>query len=118
LGPDDVLFVDTTHTVKVGGDVNRVILDVLPTLAPGVHVHIHDIYLPWEYPREFLAERSFYWAEQFLLQAFLAFNDRFEILFGTHALVRRYPDRIRTLIPGTGRGVSPSAFWFRRVGAG
>jgi hypothetical protein len=46
LQAGDILFVDTTHTVKIGGDVNRVILDVLPRLAPGVLVHFHDIFLP------------------------------------------------------------------------
>jgi hypothetical protein len=110
----DILFVDTTHTVKIGGDVNRIILDVLPTLAPGVHVHVHDIYLPWEYPREFLVERSFFWAEQYLLQAFLALNREFEILFGNHALYRGFPDRIGKLIPTAGPRINPSGFWLRR----
>ncbi len=49
--PGDILFVDTTHTVKLGSDVNFIILDVLPRLAPGVIVHFHDIFLPFEYPR-------------------------------------------------------------------
>ena len=51
LGRDDILFVDTTHTVKTGGDVNRIVLELLPRLAPGVLVHFHDIFLPYEYPR-------------------------------------------------------------------
>jgi predicted O-methyltransferase YrrM len=116
LGPGDLLFVDTTHTVRIGGDVNRVILEILPRLAPGVIVHIHDIYLPWEYPREFLTERRFFWAEQYLLQAFLAFNDEFRTLFSTHALKRSFPAEIATLIPSASASHRPAAWWLQRVG--
>jgi hypothetical protein len=115
LRAGDFLFVDTTHTVKIGGDVNRLVLDVLPRLVPGVWVHFHDIFLPWEYPIEFFTELGFSWAEQYLLQAFLAFNPEFEIAFGTAALAREYPDEIRELIPRAATAVRPSAFWIRRV---
>lgn len=102
----DVLFVDTSHTVKAGGDVNRIILDILPTLAPGVWVHFHDIFLPYEYPREWLTEKQLYWAEQYLLQAFLAFNEEFEVRLACHALARA----------GHLTG-APAAFWLQRVPA-
>ena len=80
LGSGDVLFVDTTHTVKVGSDVNHILLEVLPRLAPGVVVHLHDIFLPYEYPKVWLEDYGLYWTEQYLLQAFLAFNSGYEIL--------------------------------------
>jgi hypothetical protein len=115
LKAGDMLFVDTTHTVKIGGDVNRVVLDVLPLLKPGVYVHFHDIFLPWEYPKAFVLERRFYWAEQYLLQAFLAFNGEYEVLFGTHALKRVYPEAVEELVPSAARSRWPSAFWLRRV---
>jgi hypothetical protein len=116
LRAGDLLFVDTTHTVKVGSEVNRIILEVLPALAPGVLIHIHDIYLPWEYPREYLEERNFFWSEQYLLQAFLAFNDDFEILFGAHALARKFPDRLTALLQSGALGRHTSGFWLRRSG--
>ena len=50
LGDGDVLFIDTSHTVKTGGDVPWIFEEVLPRLAPGVVVHIHDIFLPGDYP--------------------------------------------------------------------
>lgn len=115
LEAGDLLFVDTTHTVKVGGEVNRIILEILPLLAPGVLIHVHDIFLPWEYPKEFMTERRFFWAEQYLLQAFLAYNDEFEILFSAHALQRLYPTRVSRLVPSAGRETRPAAFWLRRV---
>jgi hypothetical protein len=114
LAAGDLLFVDTTHTVKIGSDVNRVILDVLPGLAPGVLVHFHDIYLPYEYPIEFYTELGFSWAEQYLLQAFLALNRDFEILFGNAALAREHPAEIAEVVPSAAGSARPSAFWIRR----
>ncbi|MGI8557685.1 MAG: class I SAM-dependent methyltransferase [Solirubrobacteraceae bacterium] len=114
LRSGDLLFVDTTHTVKIASDVNRVILDVLPVLAPGVIVHFHDIFLPWEYPREFLERRRFFWAEQYLLQAFLAFNGEFEVLFSAHGLQREHPREIAELIPGGDGAPASAALWIRR----
>lgn len=109
LREGDVLFVDTTHTVKAGSDVNRLILDVLPRLAAGVLVHIHDIFLPYEYPREWLEDMRLYWAEQYLLQAFLSGNDGWDVVLAAHALARAG----RVL-----RG-RPSGFWMQpRAAAG
>lgn len=118
LAAGDFLFVDTTHTVKLGSDVNYVVLDVLPALAPGVVVHFHDVFLPWEYPRVWLEERGYYWSEQYLLQAFLAFNDEFEVLLPAHAAAREHPERLAAAVPGfspaPGRPIAPAAFWIRR----
>ena len=114
LRSGDLLFVDTTDTVKIAGDVDRIVLGVLPVLAPGVFVHFNDIYLPWEYPREFVIDRRFFWAEQYLLQAFLVFNEEFEILFSTHALDRRRRDALAELVPDA-LGARPAALWLRRT---
>lgn len=113
LESGDILFVDTTHTVKVGGDVNFLVLEVLPVLRPGVVVHFHDIFLPWDYPREWIA-RGMYWAEQYLLQAFLAFNPAFETLFAAHYVSRQVPDRLRAVVPSFRSRTAPGAFWIRR----
>ena len=115
LGPSDLLIVDTTHTVKMGGDVNHVVLDVLPRLAGGVLVHFHDIFLPWEYPRKWAEDYGLYWSEQYLLQAFLSLNKEFEILCALYALARRRPDSLRELVPSWRDGAVPGAFWIRRV---
>lgn len=114
LQAGDVLFVDTTHTVKLGSDVNFVVLDVLPVLAPGVIVHFHDIFLPWEYPRQWFETMQYYWAEQYLLQAFLAFNDAFEVLLPAQAIAREQPERLAEVVPSFAGGASPGAFWLVR----
>lgn len=115
LEPGDILFVDTTHTVKAGSDVNHIVLEVLPRLAPGVLVHLHDIFIPFEYPRVWLEDFGLYWAEQYLVQAFLAMNPGYEVLWSSAALARlRRSELAGALAPG----VPPeggSAFWIRRV---
>jgi predicted O-methyltransferase YrrM len=114
LASGDLLFVDTTHTVKLGGDVNDIVLRVLPLLAPGVVVHFHDIFLPYEYPRFFFERFGLYWAEQYMLQAFLAFNSAFEVVCGVHALGRDEGSRMAAA-GYVKRGETGSAFWMRRV---
>lgn len=113
LTDGDVLFVDTTHTVKAGSEVNRLILEVFPMLNPGVLVHIHDIFLPYEYPRGFF-ESQCYWQEQYLLQALLAENPNFEVLLPLAALARERPELISALMPWHEPPFGPGAFWIRR----
>lgn len=113
LEAGDLLFVDTSHTVKLGGDVNRIVLDLLPLLAPGVIVHFHDIFLPYPYSRAHLEDAHF-WTEQYLLQAFLSGNGSWEILIGAHAIARAHPERLAMAIPSFAQGVNPGAFWIRR----
>jgi hypothetical protein len=113
LRDGDILFVDTTHTVKLASDVNRIILGILPLLAPGVVVHFHDICLPYEYPRYLFEDYALYWTEQYLLQAFLAMNPSFDVLYATNALCRdRRPEVERAGLAGPGE--SGSSFWIRR----
>jgi hypothetical protein len=114
LEAGDVLFVDTTHTVKLGSDVNYVVLDVLPTLVPGVIVHFHDIFLPWEYPREWFESMDYFWAEQYLIQAFLAFNEDFEVLVPANAVAVEHPERLAQAVPSFVPGRRPGALWLRR----
>jgi hypothetical protein len=79
LESGDILFVDSTHVSKVGSDVNRLFFDVLPALRAGVHVHIHDVFYPFEYPKEWIyGGRS--WSELYLLRAFLQYNEAFRIV--------------------------------------
>jgi hypothetical protein len=116
LESGDILFVDTSHTVKLAGDVNRIVLEVLPRLKPGVWVHFHDIWLPFEYHENLVRLMKLYWNEQYLLQAFLSMNPAYEVVFGTRAVAGQQPDRFDALVPGfAGREKYPSSFWLRRV---
>jgi len=88
LNENDILFIDSTHTVKTGGDVVYEINEILPRLKRGVYVHIHDIFLPFEYPKSWHSV-PYFWAEQYLVQAFLQFNDSFEIVWASHFMHRK-----------------------------
>jgi len=79
LGEGDLLFIDSSHTVRPGGDVNFLVLEVLPRLKPGVIVHIHDIYLPYDYQRD-TCETFFHWTETSLVRAYMTHNPKVEIL--------------------------------------
>jgi len=114
LEAGDVLFVDTTHTVKLGSDVNFVVLEVLPLLAPGVVVHFHDVFLPREYPRVWVEDLGLVWAEQYLLQAFLAMNSGYEVLMSVNALAAEHPDVLGGAIRSWRLRGMPGAFWIRR----
>jgi hypothetical protein len=116
LDAGDVLFVDTTHTVRTGGDVTHIILEILPRLAAGVTIHFHDIFLPYEYPREWVVDLRVAWAEQYLLQAFLAFNTNFEIVMPNYAVARAAPDTLKELVSSFDPdSVRPGGFWIKRI---
>jgi len=114
----DILFIDSSHLVRIGGDVLYQLCEVVPRLKPGVCVHFHDISLPKPYPRTYF-EQGLYWAEQHALQAFLAFNLNFEIVWpATYLMVHRrefmeetFPElqAMRAAFPLS----EPSSFWIR-----
>lgn len=81
LEAGDILFVDSTHVLKTGSDVHRELFSILPMLAPGVFVHVHDIQYPFEYPDQWIFEENFSWNEIYAIRAFLMYNSRFEIVF-------------------------------------
>src|SRR5215210_7484223 len=88
------------------GDVNFVVLEVLPQLQPGVFVHFHDIYLPYEYPRYFV--ERFFWTEQYLLQAFLACNPSFGVVLAAHYLAQCHAERLASVFPSFNPKRTPS----------
>jgi hypothetical protein len=95
LNSGDILFIDSSHTVRIGGDVNYLFLDVLPRLNPGVIVHVHDIFLPFEYRRDWVLDEFRFWSEQYLLQAFLTFNSEFKVLMANRYMAHRYPQDLK-----------------------
>ena len=114
LTAGDILFIDSSHVAKTGSDVNHLFFAVLPTLAEGVIVHVHDIFLPFEYPRAWVIDGRRSWNEQYLLRALLMDSRRYGTLFGVahaaHVFADRF-DRIATALAQTYRG--GSGFWFR-----
>lgn len=115
LEANDVLFVDTSHVLKMGSDVQFEYLEVFPRLKPGVLVHVHDIFLPAEYPERWVKAERRFWNEQYLLQAFLAFNSGFEVLWSASWMHLHHPGLLAEAFPSYGPGVWPGSFWMRRT---
>jgi len=90
LEENDILFVDSSHVVRVGSDVNHIIFNILPTLRKGVCVHFHDIFFPFELPRHWIFRHKRFWNESYLLRAFLMNNDSYEIFLFNTLLQQRY----------------------------
>ena len=113
LDSGDILFIDSSHTVKAGGDVNYLFLEVLPRLKPGVIVHVHDIFFPFDYWREWIVEELRFWTEQYLLQAFLIFNCEFEVVMANSYLYHYYAPDLKAAFPNLRSWIAGS-FWMRR----
>ena len=113
LEANDILFVDSSHVSKFGSDANWLILDILPRLRPGVLVHFHDIFYPFEYPRDWLLEGRA-WNEAYLLRAFLCGNAGMEILFWFDYLQRFFRPRVEAVLPVPPHQVG-SSLWLRTV---
>jgi hypothetical protein len=112
LGENDILFIDSTHVSKIRSDVNYIFFDLLPKLNKGVYVHFHDIFYPFEYPKEWIYEGRA-WNEVYLLRAFLQFNDYFEIVFFNDFLATYYRDLLERDMPLFLRNTGGS-IWLRK----
>lgn len=113
LDAGDILFIDSSHVVTIGSDVNYLFLEVLPRLRPGVIVHVHDIFFPMEYRRDWVMNEFRFWTEQYLLQAFLAFNSAYEVLSCNSYLGLKHRALMQATFPNSpwwGGG----SFWMRR----
>jgi len=113
LASGDILFIDSTHVAKAGSDVNWLFLHVLPRLAAGVVVHVHDVFWPFEYPKKWLSEHRD-WTEDYLLHAFLIGNTSWEIMLFSSWLWRCNPE----LVPAHLAGQEPGSIWLCRARAG
>ena len=115
LQANDILFVDTAHVSKIGGDLNHLLFKVLPCLPAGVFVHFHDIFLPYEYPREWITARNWFWNEQYFLLAFLMYNEVFRTIFMNHYFLRAHLQIVTESLRGLDLGpLQGASFWLRR----
>tara|TARA_R110002049_G_scaffold23490_15_gene82697 strand:- start:425 stop:1585 length:1161 start_codon:yes stop_codon:yes gene_type:complete len=114
LAAGDILFIDSTHVSKISSDVNYEIFDILPRLKPGVLIHIHDIYWPFDYPDEWVQEGRA-WTESYLVRAFLQFNNDFRILYFNSYLHPKIRDSLFTPL-GVDLGQNDGgSLWLERV---
>ena len=98
LAAGDLLFIDSTHVSRVGSDVNRLFLDIVPSLPPGVHVHVHDIFWPFEYPEDWVYEGRA-WNESYLLRALLLGHESLRVTWFNDYLGRFHADAVAEAMP-------------------
>jgi len=98
LEANDILFIDSSHVAKVHSDVNLAFFEILPLLQPGVYVHFHDVFYPFEYPREWVFEGR-NWNEAYMLRAFLQFNAAFRVRWFTTFLTTFHRERFVARMP-------------------
>jgi hypothetical protein len=114
LGPGDILFIDSSHVSKCGSDVNHLVFQVLPRLAPGVRVHVHDVFYPFEYPRNWVLEEGRAFNEDYLLRAFLTFNTAYEILAWNSSVAALFPERFAAALPDAAQNAGASIWLLRK----
>jgi len=116
LKPNDILFIDSSHVVRIGGDVIHEVLEILPRLNPGVIIHFHDIFLPNHYPKEWVMRRHSFWTEQYLVQAFLAYNKSFQIIWAFGIMAAEHPDELLSCLPDIKFDIGRnSSLWLKRT---
>lgn len=116
LTENDILFIDSSHCLKIGSDVQFLYLEILPRLRKGVLVHIHDIFFPFEYPKKWILEWHTFPTEQYLLQAFLSFNSAFEVLLAGGYMHNEYPDVLASAFKSYDSSETlPGSFWVRKI---
>lgn len=112
----DILFIDSTHVMRVGSDVNYEFLQILPRLKKGVVVHLHDIFLPAEYQKKWIKESFLFWNEQYLLHAFLQNNSAFRVLWAASYMHLNESARLSSAFSSyTSATEWPGSFWMKRV---
>jgi hypothetical protein len=115
LDAGDVLFIDSSHVAKTGSDVDFLYFDVLPRLKAGVRIHVHDIFFPNDYPREWVIDENRSWNEQYVLRALLMYSTAFKVDFSCSYAMWRYPDLVRSALAlPDNRVFGGASIWFHR----
>jgi len=118
LDAGDILFIDSSHVAKTGSDVNYLFFEVLPVLRPGVLIHFHDIFLPYEYLEDWVLGEKRSWNEQYLLRALLMYSTAFKFLFGSSFAFHRFPERVKkALALPSANAFGGGSVWIERTGS-
>jgi predicted O-methyltransferase YrrM len=116
LEANDILFIDSSHVIRPQGDVLYLYQNVVPRLAPGVLIHVHDIFTPRDYRDDWVREDKVLWNEQYLLESLLCYNDRIEVIGALNYLSHSHRARLAEKCPiyrNEAESLEPGAFWMR-----
>lgn len=118
LSDGDMLFVDSTHVFKFGSDVEVEFDHLYPNLPAGVHVHVHDIFSPFDYPKAWMVNARRFWNEQYHLENFLRFNESFKVTLPLHMLMRKSApvlSAFKARLKGPDYLFTGQSFYFKRI---
>ena len=116
LKENDILFIDSSHIIRPQGDVLYEIQNILPSLNKGVIIHVHDIFTPKDYPKEWIMNQKL-WNEQYLLESFLAFNNSFKIIGSLNYLKHHHWETLASKCPllKQNKNSEPGSFWIKKI---
>ncbi|MFD2207938.1 class I SAM-dependent methyltransferase [Kiloniella antarctica] len=115
LDGNDILFIDSSHIIRPEGDVLFEYLELLPSLKKGVIVHVHDIFSPRNYLKEWLSTDVVFWNEQYLLEAFLSQNDNWKIIGALNNLHHDYFEKLASVCPYLTKDREPGSFYIQKT---
>jgi Methyltransferase domain len=115
LRENDLLFIDSSHVIRPQGDVLIEYLEILPLLNPGVIVHIHDIFSPRDYPREWVIDRLRLWNEQYLVEAFLSQNESWKVIGALNLLHHSHFDALKRVCPYLTPDREPGSLYIQKL---
>ena len=113
LESGDFLFIDSSHVAKTGSDINHIYFEILPRLKKGVIIHIHDIFLPFDYLKEWVLDEGRSWNEQYLVRALLMYSNAFEVMFGCMHAFHKFPEPLKKLLDNKLFG--GSSIWLKKI---
>jgi len=113
LKANDILFIDSSHIIRQGGDVLYLFLEVIPKLNPGVLIHIHDIFTPNDYLLSWRNDGVNFWNEQYLFEAFLTCNNKFEIIYAVNYLKNNHYNKLKDAAPMLDKERQPGSMWLK-----
>jgi hypothetical protein len=115
LEENDILFIDSSHVIRPQGDVIYEYLELLPTLKKGVIVHVHDIFSPRNYLKQWLEDDVRFWNEQYLLEAFLTQNDSWKIIGALNYLHHHHYEKLKAVAPFLAPEREPGSFYIQKI---
>lgn len=115
LEANDILFIDSSHVIRPQGDVLFVYLELLPTLNKNVIVHLHDIFTPRNYLKEWLETDVKFWNEQYLLEAFLTHNANWKIIGALNYLHHHHYEQLKLVTPFLTPEREPGSFYIQKI---
>lgn len=114
LGQNDIPFIDSSHVICPQGDVLTELLHILPRLASGVVVHVHDIFLPRDYSRAAIVEDVWFWNKQYLLEAFLTHNLEWQVIGVLIYLKHHQYHSLKSVCPYLSESKEPGSFYMQK----